>query len=72
MWNEMVKDEEIVFDREESAYPGKTHCILCILLAIMHNMLKTGRSDVIFLSCVQNINLNIKNTPLIIENACLH
>ncbi|KAG9277232.1 E3 ubiquitin-protein ligase HERC2 isoform X1 [Astyanax mexicanus] len=24
MWNEMVKDEEIVFDREESAYPGKS------------------------------------------------
>lgn len=23
MWNEMVKDEEIVFDREESAHPGK-------------------------------------------------
>lgn len=22
MWNEMVKDEEIVFNREESAYPG--------------------------------------------------
>lgn len=22
MWNEMVRDEEIVFDREESAYPG--------------------------------------------------
>ena len=25
MWNEMVKDEEIVFDREEHAYPGEKH-----------------------------------------------
>lgn len=24
MWNEMVKDEEITFNREESAHPGMT------------------------------------------------
>lgn len=30
MWNEMVKDEEIVFDREESASPGKNKIFVTI------------------------------------------
>lgn len=35
MWNEMVKDEEIVFNREESAYPGSAVGVRVCLLSVL-------------------------------------
>lgn len=35
MWNEMVKDEEIVFNREESAYPGSAVSVHVYLMRIL-------------------------------------